>query len=64
MLRRIGELILNWKRSPDKAFRYGGDEFAVLMPEAGGSMPSRRPSGCCVISPPTRWAKTRTRAAP
>lgn len=35
VLRQLGELIRGWKRRTDKGFRYGGDEFAVLMPEAG-----------------------------
>jgi diguanylate cyclase (GGDEF)-like protein len=34
VLRQLGELIRGWKRSTDHAFRYGGDEFVVLMPEA------------------------------
>lgn len=34
VLRQFGELLRGWKRCSDKAFRYGGDEFAVLMPEA------------------------------
>lgn len=35
VLRQLGELILGWKRLTDLAFRYGGDELAVIMPEAG-----------------------------
>lgn len=34
VLRHLGDLIQRWKRRADKGFRYGGDEFAVLMPEA------------------------------
>lgn len=35
VLRQLGDLIRSWKRRTDKAFRYGGDELAVLMPQAG-----------------------------
>lgn len=35
VLRQLADLIRGWKRRTDKGFRYGGDEFAVLMPEAG-----------------------------
>lgn len=34
LLRQFGDLIRGWKRGTDKTFRYGGDEFVVLMPEA------------------------------
>ncbi len=34
ILRKIGELIRNSIRSMDVAFRYGGEEFAVILPEA------------------------------
>lgn len=33
ILRRIGELLRSVTRQSDKAFRYGGDEFCVLLPE-------------------------------
>ena len=33
ILRRIGDLLKNITRHSDKAFRYGGDEFFVLLPE-------------------------------
>ena len=33
LLRRIGEIMRNSIRSADQAFRYGGDEFTVILPE-------------------------------
>ena len=33
ILRRVGELLKSITRHSDKAFRYGGDEFVVLLPE-------------------------------
>src|SRR5690606_24475810 len=33
LLRRAGETIRNTLRSADQAFRIGGDEFAMLLPE-------------------------------
>ena len=33
VLRRVGNLLNVITRSTDKAFRYGGDEFFVLLPE-------------------------------
>lgn len=33
VLKRLAEEIANWKRRTDIGFRYGGDEFAVLLPE-------------------------------
>ena len=33
LLRKISGIIMNSIRGSDKAFRYGGDEFAILLPE-------------------------------
>ncbi|HEY3490005.1 MAG TPA: diguanylate cyclase [Candidatus Deferrimicrobiaceae bacterium] len=35
MLRGVAEILLQNLRKTDYAFRYGGDEFVVLMPDAG-----------------------------
>ncbi|MFW6150845.1 MAG: diguanylate cyclase, partial [Chloroflexota bacterium] len=35
LLREIGGLIADSVRSTDQAFRYGGDEFVVLLPQTG-----------------------------
>ncbi len=37
VLRRAGQIILSHIRSSDSAFRYGGEEFVVIMPETGAS---------------------------
>ncbi len=33
VLRRVGDLLKSMTRKSDKAFRYGGDEFFILLPE-------------------------------
>jgi diguanylate cyclase (GGDEF)-like protein len=33
LLRQIGSIIQNTVRETDRAFRYGGDEFAILLPQ-------------------------------
>jgi diguanylate cyclase (GGDEF)-like protein len=38
---RIGKLLRNHSRAIDTAARYGGDEFAVVLPEAGRDIAAR-----------------------
>src|SRR3989475_12874962 len=38
---RIGKILRNHSRAIDTAARYGGDEFVVVLPEAGPDIASR-----------------------
>src|SRR5260370_31414332 len=38
---RIGEILRNHSRAIDTAARYGGDEFELVLPEAGKDIASR-----------------------
>jgi len=40
VLKEIGRIIHTFIRSSDSAFRYGGEEFVVIMPETNGSSAS------------------------
>ncbi len=35
VLKRLGELVISMLRENDSAYRYGGEEFTVLLPESG-----------------------------
>ena len=37
VLKEIGRIIHTFIRSSDSAFRYGGEEFVVIMPETNGN---------------------------
>ncbi len=41
VLHAIGHIITSYIRSSDIAFRYGGEEFVVIMPETNGSSASK-----------------------
>ena len=47
LLNQIGRIIRNSIRSADKAFRYGGDEFIVVLPET-------KDEDACVVAERTR----------
>lgn len=59
VLRTIGSMISHTKRASDLAFRYGGDEFVLLLPETGisAALPlAERLCLACATCWPAAWA--------
>ena len=51
---RLGKILRNHSRAIDTAARYGGDEFALVLPEAGRDIATRVIRAFANVSPPKR----------
>ena len=57
LLKQVAEAIVAASRDSDRVFRYGGDEFAVLLPRTDGRPGRHRSPSVC--GPPSRaWSRT------